>query len=422
MKPVRTRALCVLFAFLFLLADSALAQSAEQLRRPVGVAYDATGDLFVADANRNQVVEISVGGAVTVVAGDGTQGFAGDGGPAMTAELNEPAAVAVGADGTLYIADTGNQRIRAVQGGTITTFAGSGARGFSGDGGAATAAALNRPVALAVDASGALLVCDQGNERVRRVNDGIITTIAGNGTQGFAGDGSAATAAELNEPSGVAVSADGRVFIADTGNQQVRVVATSGVISTFAGKGVAGFGGDGGPATAARLNRPVGLAADAASGLYVADENNHRLRRVGGDGTIATVAGSGVQGNAVDGTVALSALQNQPVSVAVSTFGWPAIADASDGSVKLVFSDGKIYAPAGMSAHDDGGTERSECGLRGGADERNCCGKPRCAAGKGSSSRWRNGDRKRRDRAGSSDDCAAVVGRRHTYVDRAVHG
>ena len=196
----------------------------------MGVAYDTAGDLFIADAARNQVFEISVGGAISVIAGNGTQGFAGDGGPAISAELNSPMSVAVTADGMLYIADTGNQRIRVVQGGIITTFGGSGARGFSGDGGLAIAAALNRPVALAIDLTGALLVCDQGNERVRRISAGQIVTIAGNGVQGFAGDGGAAVAAELNEPSGIAAAADGRIFIADTDNQRIRVVSSGGTI------------------------------------------------------------------------------------------------------------------------------------------------------------------------------------------------
>jgi len=318
--------------------------------RPVGIAYDAAGDLFIADANKNQVVEISVGGALSVVAGNGTQGFSGDGGPATAAELNEPMAVAVAADGTLYIADTGNQRIRAVSGGIISTFAGDGVRGFSGDNGVPTNAELNRPAALAMDASGALLVCDQGNERVRRISNGQITTFAGDGVQGFAGDGGVATAAELNEPSGIAVSTDGRVFIADSGNERVRVVASNGVMGTFAGTGVAGFDGDGGPASAARLNRPMGLAVDDVNEVYVADEDNHRLRRIGSDGTITTVAGNGVQGGAADGVVAISTPENQPTSVAVSSFGWPAIGDASDGSVRLLFGDAKLYAPAGMSA------------------------------------------------------------------------
>ena len=348
---VRARALCAMLALSLLWASAARSQAAAPaLMRPTGVAYDAAGDLFIADANRNQVIEISVGGVVSVVAGDGTQGFAGDGGPASAAELNLPMAVTMGANGTLYIADTGNERIRAVQNGTITTFAGSGVRGFSGDGGAATAAALNRPVMLATDASGAVLVCDQGNERVRRINNGSITTIAGNGTQGYAGDGGPATAAEFNEPSGLAVSTDGRLFIADTGSQRVRVVSSTGVISTFAGTGIAGFSGDGGPAIAARLNRPSGLAVDTSNDLYVADENNHRLRMIGADGTIATIAGNGVQGVAMDGDVATNTPGNLPMGVAVSVFGWPVIADSSDGGIGLVFTDGRLYAPAGTTA------------------------------------------------------------------------
>ncbi len=317
--------------------------------RPTGVAYDAAGDLFIADAARNQVFEITVGGAITVVAGNGTQGFSGDVGPATAAELNSPMSVVVAPDGTLYIADTGNQRIRVVKGGDITTFAGSGARGFSGDGGLATAAALNHPVALALDTTGALLICDQGNERVRRISQGQIATVAGNGVQGFAGDGGVATSAELNEPSGIAASADGRIFIADTNNQRLRVVATNGIISTFAGTGVAGFSGDGGPASAAQLSRPTGLAIDAAGNLFIADENNHRLRRIAADGTIATIAGGGRQGASPDGAVAISSAQNQPTAAAISAFGWPIIADAAGHTVQILFTDGRLYSPGGLS-------------------------------------------------------------------------
>ena len=277
------------------------------------------------------------------------QGFFGDGGPATAAELNAPMSVAVATDGTLYIADTGNQRIRAVQGGTITTFAGSGARGFTGDGGPATAAALNQPVALALDATGALLVCDQGNERVRRISAGQIATVAGNGVQGFAGDGETATSAELNEPSGIAVSTDGRVFIADTDNQRIRVLTTNGTISTFAGTGVAGVSGDGGPASAAQLSRPIGLAIDAANNLLVADENNHRLRRIAPDGTITTIAGGGRQCASPDGAVAISSAQNQPTGAAVSGFGWPIIGDPANHTVQILFTDGKLYSPGGLS-------------------------------------------------------------------------
>lgn len=334
----------------FVATSLACAQSVvSPLMRPTGVAYDAAGDLFIADTARNEVFEISVGGDITVVAGSGTQGFAGDGGPAVAAELNGPMSVAVAADGTLYIADTGNQRIRAVHAGTITTFAGNGTNGFTGDDGLATAAAFNRPVALAIDAAGALLVCDEGNERMRRVSAGQIATVAGNGVQGFAGDGGVATSAELNEPSGIAVSADGRIFIADTSNQRVRVISTNGMISTFAGTGVAGMLGDGGRASVAELNRPVGLAVDAANNLFVADENNHRLRRIDAGGTITTVAGSGAQGSSADGAVAVSSAQNQPAAAAISPFGWPVIADSANHSLKIVFTDGRLYSPGGVS-------------------------------------------------------------------------
>lgn len=332
-------------------ASPACAQNAASpFLRPASVAYDAAGDLFVVDAAKDQVFEISVGGAMNVVAGNGTQGFAGDGGPATAAELNAPMAVAVGGDGTLYIADTGNERIRAVRGGSITTFAGTGARGFTGDSGRATSAALNRPVALAVDASGGLLICDQGDERVRRVSAGVIATVAGDGVQGFAGDGGAATAAELNEPSGIAAAANGTLFIADTGNQRVRAVSASGTISTFAGTGIEGVTGDGGPAVSAQLDRPIGLAVDSANDLLIADENNHRLRSVSAGGVITTLAGSGVQGTSADGTLAVSAAENLPVAAGVSGFGWPLVADAASGTLQILFSDGRLYAPAGLSA------------------------------------------------------------------------
>ncbi|HZQ43338.1 MAG TPA: Ig-like domain repeat protein [Acidobacteriaceae bacterium] len=317
--------------------------------RPAGVAYDSAGNLFVADSARNQVFEISIGGAITVVAGNGTQGFAGDGGPASAAELNSPSSVAVAADGTVYIADSDNQRIRAVKAGSITTFAGNGVRGYSGDGGAATSASLNQPAAIALDSTGALLVCDQGNERVRRINAGQITTIAGNGTQGFAGDGGVATSAELNEPSGIAASPDGRIFFADTANERIRVVSAAGVISTYAGTGVVGTSGDGGPAITAQFSRPTGVALDTANNLFIADENNHRLRRIAPGGTITTVAGGGLQGLAPDGSIALNSPQNLPTGAAVSNFGWPVIADAANHTVQIVFTDGKLYSPGALN-------------------------------------------------------------------------
>jgi sugar lactone lactonase YvrE len=315
---------------------------------PAGVAYDAAGNLYFADTNRHQVFESTLAGQLIVVAGSGVQGFSGDGGAATVAALNAPEGVAVGADGTLYIADTGNERVRAVSSaGTISTFAGTGAAGFGGDNGPAAAAVFDRPTALGVDGSGAVLVCDTGNHRVRRVAGGTVTTIAGTGVQGFGGDGGRATAAMLDTPSGLAVAADGRVFIADTHNQRVRVVSSAGTISTFAGTGVAGYSGDGGAATAARLARPQGLYMTATA-LLIADSNNQRVRSVDLAGTISTIAGNGVQGSSADGSAGTVAALNTPRSVTQSSFAAPVFADAGSRLVRELVS-GSLYLAAGLA-------------------------------------------------------------------------
>jgi sugar lactone lactonase YvrE len=327
----------------------AVGQAASSVLLPAGIAYDAAGNVYFADVNRNEVLEASLAGVLTVVAGDGVQGFAGDGGAATAAELNGPQAVAVGLDGTLYIADTGNARVRAVSAsGMIATVAGNGVVGFAGDGGAATTAEFRGVVAIAVDASGALLICDSGNQRVRRVSGGVIATIAGNGVQGFAGDGGAATAVELDSPAGVAVGSDGRIFVADSHNNRIRVIATDGTVATFAGTGVAGFAGDGGAATAARLALPRGLVVAPDGGLIFADSNNQRIRRIDAAGVITSLAGAGVQGRASDGTVATGAALNSPRGVAVSSFGAAVFAEAPNKLLRVLAANGDLYAPAAM--------------------------------------------------------------------------
>lgn len=317
--------------------------------RPEGVAYDGAGNLYFTDSARNVVYESSLAGALTIVAGSGVQGFAGDGGPAASAQLNAPQGIALGGDGTLYIADTGNQRIRAVSGGQITTFAGSGQPGFSGDGGPATAASFRHPTALAVDPSGALLVCDTGNQRVRRIAAGGVTTVAGNGVQGFSGDGALATSASLDTPAGVAVDSNGRMYIADSHNQRIRVVAADGTIATFAGSGVPGFSGDGGPATLAKLLLPQGLLMAPGGTLLIADAENHRLRSVDPQGIIGSIAGSGVQGASRDGDGALTAGLDNPHSVALSSFGATVFADGRNHAVQESLPSGGLYLPAGMA-------------------------------------------------------------------------
>jgi hypothetical protein len=317
---------------------------------PGAVAYDAKGDLFIADTNNNVIREVSAAGVVTTVAGNGMQGYSGDGGPATSAELNVPTGIAVDSSGNLYIADSQNNRIREVSNGTITTVAGDGNAGFSGDGGAATSAELDLPTAVAVDASGNLYIADTDNQRVREVSSGKISTVAGNGVEGFSGDGGAATSAELDTPTGVAVDASGNLFIADSHNNRIREVS-NGTITTVAGSGsvtfAGGFSGDGGNATAAQLAKPTGIALDAAGNIYIADANNNRLREVG-NGSISTVAGTGVQGYGGDGSPATGAELDNPQGVAVNSSGNAVIADTQNERVRGVNLPTLSYASQGV--------------------------------------------------------------------------
>ncbi len=353
MRSRRTSAIYLIItltAILLGLFVAANAQTAPPLPLlPNGVAYDSAGNLYFADTNRHLIYESSLAGVLTIVAGNGSQGFSGDGGPALNAQLNSPQGLAIGPDGTLYIADTANQRIRAVLNGQITTVAGSGVAGFAGDSGPALAAAFNSPTAIAVDSGGALLTCDTANNRIRRIASGTITTIAGNGTQGFSGDNAAATAAELDTPFGIAVGSDGRIYIADTHNDRIRMIALDGTISTIAGTGIRGFSGDGLAATAAALSQPRGLFFTSSGTLLFADSNNQRLRMVDANGIITTIAGSGVQGASSDANAAAAAALDTPRGVAVSTFGAPVFADAHNSQIREGLSNGNLYLPAGLA-------------------------------------------------------------------------
>lgn len=305
---------------------------------PRAVAYDSAGNLYIADTNNNVIREVSIAGVVTTVAGNGLEGYGGDGGAAVNAELDTPTGVAVDAAGNLYLADSHNNRIREVHNGVITTIAGTGTAGYGGDGGTATSAQLDLPLAVAVDAAGNLYIADTNNQRIRKVINGVITTIAGNGEQGYAGDGGAATSAEIDTPSGIAVDASGNLYIADSHNQRVREIG-NGIISTLAGSGAVTFSGsysgDGGSAALASLARPTGVAVDAAGNIYIADTNNHRLRKVG-NGSIITIAGNGEQGYGGDGGPATSAVLNTPGSAAVNSTGDIAVADMLNQRVRGV--------------------------------------------------------------------------------------
>ncbi len=325
--------------------------ASSRLQNAAAIAYDAAGNLYIADAKAHQVLEATLGGKLLVVAGTGTQGFAGDGGPAISAQFNQPQGVAVGTDGTLYIADTGNQRIRAVNSaGVVSTIAGTGVAEFSGEGGLAPMAALRGPTALALDVEGTLLICDTGNHRLRKISQGMITTVAGTGIQGFTGDGGPASAAELDSPSGVSVDSGGRIFVADTHNHRLRVIDASGVITTFAGTGTPGFAGDGGPAAKAQMSSPRGLALDPVGDLLFADAGNQRVRRISTGGSISTVAGSGVEGGSADGMPITGIATGTPRAVAISSFSLPVFADTANATVREVTSDRSVYQPAALTS------------------------------------------------------------------------
>jgi trimeric autotransporter adhesin len=259
------------------------AVGADQLSGPIGVAVDVVGNLYIADTDNQRVLKVTLGGLITTVAGTGIWGFSGDGGMATAAQFAYPAGVAVDGAGNLYVADTDNHRIRRVTpGGLITTVAGTGTRGFSGDGGPATAAQFAYPAGVAVDGAGNLYIADAYNHRVRKVTpEGLINTVAGGAGGGYRGDGGPATAALLSNPFGVAVDGADNLYIADSVNHRIRKVTLGGLITTAAGVGIGGYGGDGGLATAALINSPTGVAVDGAGNLYIADTGNSRVRRAG---------------------------------------------------------------------------------------------------------------------------------------------
>jgi sugar lactone lactonase YvrE len=310
------------------------------LDNPYGVAVDDTGDLFIADANNNRVREVNSFGTISTVAGIGSAGFSGDGGLAASAGINDPIGVAVDGIGDLFIADADNNRIRKVDTyGTITTVAGNGNADFAGDGSPATNAALSYPYGVAVDGAGNLFIADLGNNRIRKVDtNGIMSTVAGDGTVGYSGDGRLATNAALADPYGVAVDGAGNLFIADLGNNRIRKVDPLGIISTVAGNGIAGYSGDGGLAINAACSTPAGVAVDVAGNLFIADSGNNRIREVGTNGIIFTVVGNGTAGYSDDDGQATNAVLSYPIGVAVDSGGNLFIADSGNDRIRKVTS------------------------------------------------------------------------------------
>jgi len=333
---------------------------------PFALARDSSGNIFVISQETAAVYRLDLKGQLTVVAGNGLQLDLGDGGPATQASLNVLSAIAVDVSGDLFIAEQANSAIRRVDAKTriITTVAGNGTDGFNGDGGPATEAELGNPQGVAVDAAGNILIADTSNNRIRRVNSvtGFISTIAGNGTAGFGGDGGLASAAVLNTPQGLALDATGNLFFVDTGNYRIRRVdAKTGIISTVAGNGGRGFSGNGGPATDAMFNFigngvPPQVALDAAGDLFIADQFNQQIRRVDAKtGIITTVVGILAEGYGGDGGPATSAELSDPSGILVDTAGNLYIGDNDNNRVRFVAATtGIISTIAGNGGLGDG--------------------------------------------------------------------
>jgi trimeric autotransporter adhesin len=339
-----------------------------QLNSPMGLALDSAGNLYIADSGNNVVREVSKSGSITTVAGNGSQGYSGDGGAATAAALDQPEGVRVAPSGLLYIADTFNNRVRVVSGGIIQTAAGTGVSSYSGDGGLAATAGLFLPTDVATDSGGNLYIADYGNSRIRQVAQGRIQTVVGSASTTVIFNQAPATSIRLNGPTGLAVDSSGEIFIAEggigtgsglaIGDYKIWEVNGAGVVSTAAGNGIENFGGDGGPATAAQLNMPSNMVFDTVGNLYIADSANNRVRKVSPSGVITTVAGNGVAGYAGDGGSGASAMLNDPEGLASDIDGNVYIADTQNNRIRKLLPGGTIITIAGngnASFYGDGG-------------------------------------------------------------------
>ncbi len=316
--------------------------TAASLDNPAAVAVDASGNVYVADEYNNRVRMITPNGIITTIAGTGDYGFTGDHGPAILAQLNLPAGIAVDSSGNVYVADTFNNRVRKIDtNGNINTIVGNGTAGYNGDGSLGPAAELNNPAGLALDNNGNLFIADFNNNLIRKVNlsTGIISTIAGNGTSTSSGDNGPALGAGLFGPQGVAVDSQGNVYVAESRGNKIRKVTPNGAISTIAGTGVAAFGGDGAVATQANLSFPNGVAVDSNGNVYISDSSNKRIRKVSGN-QMSTVAGNGNYQFSGDGGSAQTAQLDLPYGVAVDGSGNVYIADQGNNRIRKVTPQG----------------------------------------------------------------------------------
>lgn len=323
-----------------MLGDGGKATSANLLN-PSGVCTDINGNLYIADWLNDRIRKVDASGTITTIAGNGIQGFSGDGGPATAAELYGPVGVFVDAPGNTFIVDCGNQRIRKVSPtGIITTMAGNGNYAYAGDGGPATNASFKGPAQVTGDNYGNLFISDVFNHCIRKIDaSGNISTITGNGSPGFSGDGGPANLAQLFYPSGVTVDYAGNIFIADAGNSCIRKIDNTGIITTVAGNHTPGFSGDDGAATAAQLYYPAEVSVDNAGDIFISDSYSSRVRMVNSSGIIFTIAGNGIEVFSGDGGFAQEASFYNPYQTFLDNKGDIFIADMFNNRIRELIPD-----------------------------------------------------------------------------------
>ncbi len=318
------------------------AATAAEITSPFFLRLDPSGNLLMPDLGSNCVRKITTSGIISTIAGNGVRGYSGDGGAATAGELNDPSCLAEDAMGNIYIADHFNNVVRKVNtSGIISTFAGNGIQGYSGNGGLATAAEMYTPIGVTVSTSGIVYITDAGNYVIRQVNtSGIISVIAGNTIASFSGDGGPATAAEINWPSDIIMDPSGNILFTDFYSSCIRKINTSGIITTIAGiGGVSGYSGNGGPATAAEMNWGNGIFLDGAGNLYSAEENNNCIRMINTSGIISTIAGNTIGGFSGDGGPATAAELLTPVGVAVNSSSVVFISDYANHRLRKVIQN-----------------------------------------------------------------------------------
>jgi uncharacterized protein (TIGR03437 family) len=315
-----------------------------------GLVVDSAGNIYIADTGNCRIRKVAANGIITTVAGTATPGYSGDSGPAISAELSFPRGVGLDAAGNMYIADSGNNVVRKVdKNGIITTVVGNSTPGSSGDGGPAIDAELQNVSGVAFDSAGNMYLADRSNGRVRKVAlDGTISTFAGTGVAGFSGDGGLAINAQLYSPNSVAFDSSGNLYVADSSNNAIRKISPAGIITTVVGKGELGFGysGDGGPAGNALLNDPQSAVVDSAGNMYITDEDNQRIRMILASGIISTIAGDGTKNFAGDGGPAANSEVDLPEGIALGPGGAVYFVDSGNKRVRVLTPPASAQLPS----------------------------------------------------------------------------